>query len=140
MSDQKSVPPVEKFAVPRHTSVETRPGMRHRDIVGAASGVTSFFLGDSILAPGSGVPLHTHPIEEVLIAVDGYITVTAGDRTIELDPDEAVVVPPGTPHKFENRSGSQARLFSAAPWDRSTFFQTATAYLEGKPREKTSDA
>lgn len=109
--------------------------MRHRDIVGAHLAVTSFFIGDSILAPGSGVPLHTHPIEEVLIAVDGTIAVTAGDETIVLSADEAVVVPPGTPHRFENRSGSEARLMSAAPWDRATFFQSATTYLDGRPRE-----
>lgn len=135
MDDRPSPNTVQKRSIARHRPLETRPGMRHRDIVGAHLDVTSFFIGDSILAPGSGVPLHTHPIEEVLIGVDGMISVTAGEETIELTADEAVVVPPGTPHRFENRTGSEARLLSAAPWDRATFFRDATTYLEGRPRE-----
>ncbi|HEX2172424.1 MAG TPA: cupin domain-containing protein [Dehalococcoidia bacterium] len=138
MSEQGGSTPdqgVAKVHLPRYSSVETRPGMRHRDIVGEPLGVTSFFIGDSLLAPGSGVPLHTHPIEEVLIALEGDVTVVAGDETIQLSAEEAVVVPPGVPHKFQNRSGSQARLMSAAPWDRATFFREATTYLEGAPRE-----
>ena len=126
---------MDKVRLPRYAAVPTRPGLRHRDLVGADLGVASFFIGDSVLAPGSGVPLHTHPIEEVLIALDGEITVIAGDQAIQLDADEAVVVPPGTPHKFENRGGAEARLLSAAPWDRATFFRAATTYLEGSPRE-----
>ena len=138
MSDQPLSPaerPVEKIELPGYHSVPTRPGMRHRDIVGAELGVTSFFVGDTLLAPGGGVPLHTHPVEEVLIALDGTLTVTAGDQTIELDSEEAIVVPPGTPHKFENRSGHQVHMLSAGPWDRATFFTSATTYLEGQPRE-----
>lgn len=127
--------PIEKVRIPRHHAVPSRPGMGHRDYIGAHLGITSFFVGDSWLTPGSGVPLHTHPIEEVLIAIEGTITVTAGDDTIILDAEEGLVVPPGTPHKFENRGGAQARLISGAAWDRSTFFQQATNYLEGKPRE-----
>ena len=138
MSEQRpstSERPVEKIQLPHYQSVATRPGMRHRDIVGTELGVTSFFVGDTLLAPGGGVPLHTHPVEEVLIALDGTLTVTAGDQTIELDTEEGVVVPPGTPHKFENRSGNQVHMLSAGPWDRATFFTAATTYLEGRPRE-----
>lgn len=138
MSEQAGSPsdrPLEKVALPRYDGVETRPGMRHRDIVGAPLGVTSFFVGDSLLAPGSGVPLHTHPIEEVLISLEGDITVIAGDQTIQLSAEEGIVVPPGVPHQFQNRTGGQVRLMSAAPWDRTTFFREATTYLEGAPRE-----
>ena len=140
MSDQVLPPaerPIEKIQLPHYRSVPTRPGMRHRDIVGAELGVTSFFVGDTLLAPGGSVPLHTHPVEEVLIALDGTLTVTARDQTIELDSEEGVVVPPGTPHKFENRTGGQVHLLSAGPWDRATFFTSATTYLEGQPRESS---
>jgi mannose-6-phosphate isomerase-like protein (cupin superfamily) len=73
-----------------------------RELVGADHGG----LGACILfvdaPPGRGPSPHTHPYEEVLIVLEGEVTVVAGDREIVARDGDVVVVPADTPHAFTN--------------------------------------
>jgi mannose-6-phosphate isomerase-like protein (cupin superfamily) len=60
----------------------------------------SFFLTHN--RPGTGPSLHRHPYDETFIVQEGRARFTLGDRTIEVTAETIVVVPAGTPHKFEN--------------------------------------
>ena len=60
----------------------------------------SFFVTEA--PPGSGARLHTHPYAEVFIVQEGEATFTAGDEELVVTGGQVVVVPPETPHRFEN--------------------------------------
>ena len=52
---------------------------------------------------GSGPRLHRHPYAETFVIRVGTGLFTIGDETIEATVGQILVVPPNTPHKFENR-------------------------------------
>ena len=52
--------------------------------------------------PGQVVPLHTHPYHEVFVLIEGEAAYTRGDEQIAAGPDTVIVIPPETPHGFEN--------------------------------------
>ena len=52
--------------------------------------------------PGKGVGIHVHPYAETFVLLEGRGLWTAGEETVELHPDQILVVPPETPHGFEN--------------------------------------
>ncbi len=88
---------------PRDTPPEQwRPGTETRMRVSAANGAAQLCIFEQWIAPGSGAPTHTHPVEEVL-------TVLAGEAEMWLDDDRAIVsagqsliVPAGRAHGFCN--------------------------------------
>jgi len=57
-------------------------------------------------APGRGPTLHKHGYPEVFITLAGRALFVAGDEQREVGAGEIVIVPPDTPHRFEN-SGSE---------------------------------
>ena len=88
---------------PRDTPPEQwRPGTETRMRVSAVNGAAQLCIFEQWIAPGSGAPTHTHPVEEVL-------TVLAGEAEMWLDDDRAIVsagqsliVPAGRRHGFRN--------------------------------------
>jgi mannose-6-phosphate isomerase-like protein (cupin superfamily) len=62
------------------------------------------------VSPGGGSPMHT-------LGTDKLFVVLAGEPTLIIDgvervagPGASATVPPGVPHRFENRSGGDAEL------------------------------
>ena len=85
--------------------VESLPdsGNSHRfDGIDHAAPVSFFLLHTR---PGEGPSLHRHPYAETFIILQGQVTFTIGDETIEAHGSEIVVAPADTPHAFVN-SGS----------------------------------
>lgn len=52
--------------------------------------------------PGRAVELHVHPYAEVFLLLAGRGRWTVGEESVELEPDQMVVVPSGTRHGFRN--------------------------------------
>ena len=69
-------------------------GHRHGDVD------LSFFVTNA--PPASGARLHTHPYAEVFIVQEGEAPFTVGDEELVVTGGHVVVVPPETPHRFEN--------------------------------------
>ena len=58
-----------------------------------------------LMPGGSGGTLHVHPEqEERFTVIAGALRVRIGRKQLEFGPEETAVVPPGTPHVFENAS------------------------------------
>jgi mannose-6-phosphate isomerase-like protein (cupin superfamily) len=70
----------------------------------------SFFVTNA--APGRGPKLHTHPYTEVFIVQEGEGTFTAGDEQLLVTAGNVIVVPPETPHRFENTGDTTLRQVS----------------------------
>ena len=79
------------------------------NLEGAAHGATISLILDHS-EPGDGPRLHRHPYDETWLVLAGQLTFTAGDQEFEAGPDDIVIVPPDTPHKFINRGTERARL------------------------------
>ncbi len=62
--------------------------------------------------PGRGPGLHTHAYHELFIVQEGTVTFTAGDEERVVHAGDIVIVPPGTPHRFENTGEGPLRQLS----------------------------
>lgn len=65
--------------------------------------------------PGRGPDLHVHPYAEVFLVELGEATFTVGDEEIVTAAGQVVVVPPETPHRFENTGSATLRVVSFHP-------------------------
>jgi mannose-6-phosphate isomerase-like protein (cupin superfamily) len=78
------------------------PHRWHGEWEGRAAGAgisVIFFSSDRI---GAGPGLHKHPYPETFIVRQGRALFTIGDETVDAEPGQILVVPAGTPHRFEN--------------------------------------
>jgi mannose-6-phosphate isomerase-like protein (cupin superfamily) len=63
--------------------------------------------------PGDGPPLHVHPEEDdAFYILEGEVVVIVEDDEIRVGPGTFVLVPPGVPHTFANRSQEVARIIN----------------------------
>ena len=86
------------------------------------------------IAPGDRIPLHTHPINEVIVIDEGAPEVTLGDETRDTGPGTVVFIPAGTPHGTRNASTRPVRLHAMFPSER-----IGIQYLERNPAPGTEN-
>jgi quercetin dioxygenase-like cupin family protein len=86
------------------------------------------------IAPGDRIPLHTHPINEVIVILEGDPEVTLGDESRSVGPGGVVFIPAGTPHSTRNATTSLVRIHAMFPSVR-----IGIAYLERNPAPGTED-
>ncbi len=86
------------------------------------------------IAPGDRIPLHTHPINEVIVIDEGTPEVTLGDETRDTGPGTVVFIPAGTPHGTRNASTRTVRLHAMFPSE-----QIGIQYLERNPAPRTEN-
>jgi mannose-6-phosphate isomerase-like protein (cupin superfamily) len=70
----------------------------------------SFFVTDH--PPGGGPRLHKHPYPEVFVVQEGEATFTVDTEELLVTAGNVVVVPPDTPHRFENTGDGPLRQVS----------------------------
>jgi quercetin dioxygenase-like cupin family protein len=71
----------------------------------------AYCLIDLRVAPGKGVPRHTHTREdEALFVISGELEVTVGDEIFTLRAGETLIAPRNIPHQLHN-SGSVANHY-----------------------------
>jgi HTH-type transcriptional repressor of puuD len=67
--------------------------------------------GTTAFEPGTGIPLHTHNVEETVLLLEGQATAVVGEDSFELEPGDATWVPAGLPHRFTNRGRGRMRIY-----------------------------
>jgi HTH-type transcriptional regulator, repressor for puuD len=93
------------------------------------TGVTEF-------APGTGIPLHTHNVEESVLILEGEATATIEDEEHALVAGDATWVPADIPHRFVNRGTGRMRIY----WVYGGRDVTRTVVATGETFEHLSDA
>jgi quercetin dioxygenase-like cupin family protein len=73
----------------------------------------SFFILHT--RPGEGPSLHRHPYAETFIILEGQVTFTIGNETIEAHAGEIVVAPSETSHAFVNSGSTVLRSVNIHP-------------------------
>jgi HTH-type transcriptional regulator, repressor for puuD len=67
--------------------------------------------GQTRFQVGTGLPLHTHNVEESVLVLEGLATVQIGDDHFDLVPGQVTWVPAGVPHRFFNRGESVMSIY-----------------------------
>jgi quercetin dioxygenase-like cupin family protein len=67
------------------------------------------------IAPGDGIPLHRHRIDEVLLYHSGSAEVRIGRETFVVGPGSIAFVPAGEPHGTTNTGDEPVRLQAVFP-------------------------
>jgi quercetin dioxygenase-like cupin family protein len=86
------------------------------------------------IAPGDRIPLHTHPIDELLVIDDGAGEARVGDECRRVSAGTAIFVPAGKPHGTRNVGPGTLRLHAVFPTSR-----IGITYLERNPAPGTED-
>lgn len=75
------------------------------------AGAERLAMGSEEVAPGSQIPVHVHAhAEEILFVYQGSGRARVGDEEVEIGPETAIFIPPGTPHGFVNHTHEPAQL------------------------------
>ncbi len=109
--------------------VPWRPGYRKWDVAGHEQGVTSTFSINTA-EPGTGAPLHTHTIDELIVIMDGTLEVRIDGETHLVEKDHTLVIPPGAEHGFKVVGDRTAELLVFFP-ALDPYSAEHTIYLEG---------
>jgi mannose-6-phosphate isomerase-like protein (cupin superfamily) len=87
----------------RIVAVEDLPATNFsHELIGDDHGGTDISLIIVEAPPGRGPSLHSHPYDEIFVTLSGEALVVAGDTETVVGPGHVVIVPAGTPHRFEN--------------------------------------
>jgi HTH-type transcriptional repressor of puuD len=67
--------------------------------------------GQTQFAPGTGLPLHSHNVEETVLILEGEAVAEIGTHSFDLVAGQATWVPAATPHRFYNRGETTMRIY-----------------------------
>ena len=92
--------------------------------------------GQTQFAPGTGLPLHSHNVEESVLVLEGEAVAEIGDAQLDLVAGDATWVPADVPHRFLNRGTGTMRIY----WVYGGRDVTRTITATGETFEHLSDA
>ena len=113
--------------------VPWRPGYRKWDITTHEHGVSTS-LSLNTAEPGTGAPLHTHEIDELIVIMSGTLEVRIDGETYHVEKNHTLVIPPGAEHGFRVAGEENAELLVVFP-DMDPYADHNTTYLEGRRPE-----
>ena len=79
-----------------------RPGVQSRMLVSARNGATQLCIFEQWVAPGTGAPTHSHPVEEVLTVREGEADMWIGAAHVTVSAGQSLLIPAGKLHGFRN--------------------------------------
>jgi mannose-6-phosphate isomerase-like protein (cupin superfamily) len=92
-----------KVIEPKDAQIEQwRPGVQTRMLVSAANGAAHLCIFEQWVAPATGAPTHSHPVEEVLTVREGEAEMWLGDQRVMVTAGQSLIVPAGRNHGFRN--------------------------------------
>lgn len=117
--------------------VPWRPGYRKWDVAGGPQGVTSTFSINTA-EPGTGAPLHTHSMDELIVVMEGSLEVRIDGETHQVAKNHTLVIPPGAEHGFRVVGDQTAHLLVFFP-TLDPYSSEHTQYLEGNRPSSVKD-
>ena len=90
---------VDHSSNPRET---WRPGVETRMLVSASNGAAQLCIFEQWIAPGTGAPTHSHPVEEVLTVREGEAEMWMDEQRTIVSAGQSLIVPAGRKHGFRN--------------------------------------
>lgn len=124
-----SSPPVVRSSasVPSQAVGRTR-GASIQVLIGPTDGAPNFVTRQFTLEANGRIPCHRHDtIEHEQIMLSGSMVIGLANREIEVNEGDAVFIPAGVAHWYENRTGKTATFLCMVP----TTADYQTEWLEG---------
>jgi len=86
-----------------------------RWLISKEDGAENFAMRMFEIQPGGHTPLHTHPHEHEIFAVEGEGVLVYEGKEYEFGKDYVILVPGGKEHRFRNRGDSVLKLLCLIP-------------------------
>ncbi|UCE98740.1 MAG: cupin domain-containing protein [Planctomycetota bacterium] len=86
-----------------------------RWLISKEDGAENFSMRMFEIKPGGYTPLHTHPHEHEIFAVEGEGVFVYEGKEHEFGKDYVIFVPGGTEHRFKNKGDSVLKLLCLIP-------------------------
>lgn len=97
----------------------------------------AFSICEQALAPGEGVPLHSHVSAEVFYVLSGTVDffrlVNGGEDWIRCETDSVIIVPPNSLHAFYNKTSGSCRVLGISTQLHQTFFDAVASADKDRP-------
>lgn len=87
-----------------------RSGVETRMLVSARNGAAQLCIFEQWVAPGTGAPTHSHPVEEVLTVREGEAEMWIGEQHLTVTAGQCLIVPAGRKHGFRNSGTGRLHL------------------------------
>ena len=85
-------------------------------IADPALGTQESLVYENVLNPGAEVPLHQHPIEEIIICIAGVAACSFGGGPWQrYETGSVLIIPPNTPHSLKNIGRGLLRQLAFMP-------------------------
>ncbi|MFC7398526.1 cupin domain-containing protein [Chelatococcus sp. GCM10030263] len=100
-----------KAAILRPEEIPARDrggGAKTIPLVTRKTGATAFINGITIFAPNAAIPLHSHNCDESVMLLEGRAFAEIDGVQHELQPGDTTFIPANLPHRFINRSSTEA--------------------------------
>lgn len=109
-------PVVRSSAAVKAAPVERSRGAEIQILVGPADGAPRFVTRRFTLAPGGRIPTHRHStIEHEQFMLSGSMVLGLDRREVVVSSGDAVFIPAGVAHWYENRSDEPAVFLCIVP-------------------------
>ncbi|HEX6972439.1 MAG TPA: cupin domain-containing protein [Limnochordia bacterium] len=96
--------------------VERASGARMQVLIGPNEGAPHFVTRKFTIEPGGQIPAHRHPeIEHEQFVLHGAMRLGIGDAVHEVKAGEAVYIPAGTVHWYENPHSEPVEFLCIVP-------------------------
>lgn len=76
-----------------------------------AYSISEWWLEPNTTGPGA----HSHPEDDVFFVLEGTMSILVGENWVDAKRGSFVLIPGGTTHDFENRSGQRAGVLNFSP-------------------------
>jgi len=113
---------------PQRLEASAIPGVNHRTLASAATGLSQLSVWRQTMAPGAATPPHAHDCDEVVLCLGGWGEVHSEGRVERFGVDSTLVLPAGREHQIFNVGAQPLEtigLFAATP--------VVTRALDGSP-------
>lgn len=116
LPDEAPSPVVRSIdTIPANPVAKAR-GARMAVLIGPEQGAPNFVTRRFLLAPGGRIPAHLHPtIEHEQVILRGEMVLGSGQQERVVRAGEAVFLPAGTPHWYENRAAEEVEFLCVIP-------------------------
>jgi quercetin dioxygenase-like cupin family protein len=98
------------------TPVDAATGTTMSTLIGPDDGPARFATRRFVIAPGGRIPAHSHAdTEHEQVVVAGEIHLTLDGEPLVARPGDAIFIPAGTVHAYENRGFTDAEFICVIP-------------------------
>jgi quercetin dioxygenase-like cupin family protein len=80
--------------------------------VSAGNGATQLCIFEQWIAPATGAPTHTHPVEEVLTVIAGQADMWIDEEHAILTQGQSLIVPAHRKHGFRNIGSDMLHMYA----------------------------